>query len=363
MSVPDEEIIHLCKTYSTPIDGIVHREMVRLQNPIRRTVTGSTRYVDVNLNSQTCFRNFYWLEGPLHGDVGRRVTVLHNGQPQQCSHCLKLQANGCPGGGNGKLCHSLGTERAKMSVYMESLRLQDKYIPLKTRYNEQQARAFPVLGKKVEVGDNQNINNMDVNDVEAEIEGEVLPVSPVEERDAQIENLKKELEILQKEVQENNNLKETVTKIKAENNIAKKTTWQLTRKLNLTRKTSEMKLAEMISSGSLDDSPHLITSYAACLFEDDFDFDIENYVIVPKNESFLKNIEDGCNLEDEKQKERCSRVRHQVLDRVKKLITSSPSRGGRRQSIGSLCSQKRELEESEDDLVPPTKPRTISPEK
>ena len=85
-------------------------------------------------------------------------------------------------------------------------------------------------------------------------------------------------------------------------------------------------------------------------------------MIVPKNESFLKNIEDGCNLEDEKQKERCSRVRHQVLDRVKKLITSSPSRG-RRHSIGSISSQKRELEESEDDLVPPTKPRTISPGK
>ena len=53
MSVPDEEIIHLCKTYSTPIDNIVHREMVRLQTPVKRTITGSTRYVEVNLNSQT----------------------------------------------------------------------------------------------------------------------------------------------------------------------------------------------------------------------------------------------------------------------------------------------------------------------
>ena len=59
MSVPDEEIIHLSKTYGTPIDNTVHREMVRLQNPVRRTVTGSTRYVDVILNSRTSFRNVY----------------------------------------------------------------------------------------------------------------------------------------------------------------------------------------------------------------------------------------------------------------------------------------------------------------
>ena len=137
----------------------------------------------------------------------------------------------------------------------------------------------------------------------------------------------------------------------------------MNRKLNLTRKTSEIRLAEMISSGALEDSPHLITSYAASLFEDDFDIDAENDVIIPKNLAFLMNIEDRCNLEDEGQKERCIQVKHQVLDRVKKLLASSPSKGDRRHSIGSCSSQKRELEKSEDDQVPPTKPRITSPEK
>ena len=145
--------------------------------------------------------------------------------------------------------------------------------------------------------------------------------------------------------------------------MVKKNAWQLNRKLNLTRKTSEMRLAEMISSGSLEDSPHLITSYAACLFEDDFEIDIEKDVIMPKNEAFLKNIEDRCNMEDEGQKERCSKVKHQVLDRVKKLLASSSGKGDRRLSISSCSSQKRELEESEEVLVPPTKPRFNSPEK
>ena len=143
---------------------------------------------------------------------GGGVTVLHHGQPQQCSHCLKLSTTGCPGGGNGKLCHYLGTERAKMSVYMESLRLQDKYIPLKTRYLEQQARAFPVLGNKASIDEKED--NIDIHDdAEVEVENQVLPISPLEERDEKIENLQKELEKLRKEAQDNNDLRETVTKI------------------------------------------------------------------------------------------------------------------------------------------------------
>ena len=147
--------------------------------------------------------------------------------------------------------------------------------------------------------------------------------------------MEKELQKLRKEIEEVNNLKETVTKVTAENKMMKKNLWPMNRKLNLSRKTSEMKLAEMIISGTLEDSLLPITSYAASLFEDDFEIDLENDLIVPKNDAFLKNIEKRCDLEDKDQKERCSRVRHQVLDRVKKLLSSSQSRGGRRNSFSS----------------------------
>ena len=68
-----------------------------------------------------------------------------------------------------------------------------------------------------------------------------------------------------------------------------------------------MKLAQMIKEGSLEDSPHLITSYAVSLQEEEFDLDEENDLFIPKNESFLKNIEDRCNLEEEGQKENAAK--------------------------------------------------------
>ena len=122
----------------------------------------------------------------------------------------------------------------------------------------------------------------------------------------------------------------------------------------------------MITQGSLDveHSPHLITSFTATLCEDDFELNLENDLITPKNEFFLKNIEDRCNLEDHGQKERYGRVRDQVLDRVKRLLTSSPSRGGRRNSISSNPGVKRDWWESDDekaDILPSNKPRMVSP--
>jgi hypothetical protein len=33
--------------------------------------------------------NFYWVEGPLEGDRGCRISVLHAGQEQQCSTLSK----------------------------------------------------------------------------------------------------------------------------------------------------------------------------------------------------------------------------------------------------------------------------------
>ena len=149
--------------------------------------------------------------------------------------------------------------------------------------------------------------------------------------------------------------------------MIRKTSHQLTMKLNLTRKTNEIKIAEMITTGSTEDTPHFVTAYTATLCEDDFDLDVDTDVITPKNELFLKNVEEKCNLEDDGQKERYSMVRNQVLDRVKRLITSSPSRGRRNSfssSIGSTSGTKRDWEDSEievSDIAPFSKPRVTSP--
>ena len=89
ITVPNEEIIHLCKHYGKPVDNKVHRQIMRLGSNIKHTINNSNRIVEVQLQPGKFMRNFYWLSGPSPGERGRRVTVLHPNQPTQCSHCLK----------------------------------------------------------------------------------------------------------------------------------------------------------------------------------------------------------------------------------------------------------------------------------
>ena len=135
--------------------------------------------------------------------------------------------------------------------------------------------------------------------------------------------------------------------------------------MNLTRKTNEIKLAEIISSGSSieTDSPHIVTAYTATLSEDDFELDIDQNVIKPKSETFLKNIQERCDLSDKAQMERYNQVKSQVLDRARRLLTSSPSR---RLSVSSTTSLKRDWCDSDEDTsekISNTKPRVTSPRK
>ena len=144
LNIPDEELLHLCSCYGKPVDDIVHVE--KLTNVRNKGMLGSTRWVEMELERGVSMENFYWLEGPLPGDDGCRVTVLHNGQIQQCSNCLRRADQGCPGQGNGKACEGLKTPRAYMSVYMKSLKVKAGYMTLKAQYLEQEQRNFPALG-------------------------------------------------------------------------------------------------------------------------------------------------------------------------------------------------------------------------
>ena len=80
------------------------------------------------------FMNYYWMEGPLAGDQGCRVTVLHSGQDRQCSHCLQTSTDGCLGQGQGKVCKELGTKMKRMSEYMHELKIKTGYESLKSQY-------------------------------------------------------------------------------------------------------------------------------------------------------------------------------------------------------------------------------------
>ena len=57
-------------------------------------------------------------------------------------------------------------------------------------------------------------------------------------------------------------------------------------------------------------------------------------------------------------------IRNQVLDRVKMLLTNSPTRGGRRNSISSTSSLKRDWDDSDTEVSEKpnsSKLRVVSP--
>ena len=199
ITVPNEEILHLCSQYGKPKDGIVHREVIHFG--AKRSIPSSTRWVEIALEPGKSFRNYYWLAGPQPGDVVRRITVLHPGQNRQCSWCLKcrqtssstLSSGHCPAGGDGKICEDMKTPRAKLAQYIASLR-EEGYMSLKDQHLAEKAAryaAFPSLGGTadisrqkffnsiIQVGENENENDEEsIVDQNANPDMPVIEVTP-----------------------------------------------------------------------------------------------------------------------------------------------------------------------------------------
>ena len=51
-------------------------------------------------------KNYYWLESIVPGRSASRVLGLHEGQGNQCNHCLKVDL-ACPAGAEGKQCRTV----------------------------------------------------------------------------------------------------------------------------------------------------------------------------------------------------------------------------------------------------------------
>ena len=140
-NVPDEEILHLCSFHGKPIENTVAYDKA---TKTTRGLPGSTRYVNMTMARGMQFENYYFLEGPLEGDRGARITVLHNNQVPQCSHCFRRQSK-CRGAGNGMMCKNAGTTQASISDYKTHLKTHLGYTSLKTRYYQEE---YPnLLGK------------------------------------------------------------------------------------------------------------------------------------------------------------------------------------------------------------------------
>ena len=331
LNVPGEEILTLCACYGKPVETTVQYE--RLNNIKGRGLTGSTRHVDMQLNPGVSFENYYWMEGPLPGDVGRRVVVLHNGQTTQCSHCLRRAGAGCPAMGIGKACELAGTPRTKMNSYMQGLRSSIGYVSMKIKYIEKQAKMFPsLIGLPGERSSEQEVAGAWSMD-ESEQPSHSIILNPIEERDKLIFEQSQEIEKLKSLESKCLSVTNELQRYKGENSVMKK-------KINFTRKATEERTFENISNKDFyRDDPLLVAVLSATLNEDDFFFEnvetdeTENHHVSRKEQFLLESLESKIDKSDSLQLERLSHVRNQIIEKIKTTKMRRNSNSKRRLSM------------------------------
>ena len=305
---------------------------------------GSNRSVDVILNDGASFENFYWLEGPLPPDQGRRITVTHQNQPQQCSNCFSFtkpkygisEEYKCPANGNGKACKEMGLERTRMGPYMRGLERFVGYRSLKAKFSRS--------GTPEQIYEDEE---------ETEVSLQMLYKNPIVERDEKIQSLQKEHQDLKGQLPA---LQETLMKTKMELAALQKSQTLKATRFRQAASVTEQKVAETIryDSNFLSNNPHLISLLALFQDRNDFNVDADNDTVEPVFEhEFLKGV--GKTIDDiaaktellpseaELLKERLGEVKNQVLESVKKRWI----RPGRRDSSASQMSRlsKRDRED------------------
>ena len=316
-NIPDEEIIQLYRCYGTPLNNKVNYE--KMHNNRNKGMVGSTRWVEMDLKAN--MNNFYWLEGPLPGDRGSRVTVLHSGQDQQCSNCLRTGRGGCKAMGNGKACEEMKIPRAKMVEYMAELRKVIGYESLKSLYMKQ----YPSLKAGVDsiIDDEKQTGDDDE-------ESEVLPSNPIKRRDEKIAELENTVATIPK-------LKEEIEKAKDELKNVVKSADVTGKRVKFARKVTEEWLKETLPAANFEDHSQVLVSLMSSLYS--FEMDPESESLKPK-EDFLKDIEESFEDNENKEvlKERLEYVKTSLIMRVNETVKLRRSSIG---SIGSLEGRKR----------------------
>ena len=325
LNVPNEEILNLCRCYGKPVDGVVHVETLR--NIRGLSLKGSTRFVEMHLDEGKSFHNYYWMEGPLPGDIGKRIVVLHSGQIAQCSHCLCKAGHGCPAMGIGKACEKAGTPRSKMTTYMQSLRGSVGYVSLKIKHIENQAKMFPSL-----IGlPGEKSSQEEVDSVWAMKEDDCTIDNNLEEKDKTILEQKRQIESLNDFQFKAENLEKELALAKAEN-------LRINKKLSFARKATKEKICENITDSSYyRDDPFLVAVLSATLNEDDFELENdesnkESEHMSRKEHFQLESLDAKIDGNDETQRERLSHIKMQVLDKLKTTKLRRSLSNKRRQS-------------------------------
>ena len=351
MYVPDEELLHLCGVYGTVTDNKVHWETQRITTTTKKGILVSpTRYVMMNLNNGAMFNNFYWMEGPMASDPGRRITVLHHGQTQQCSNCFLTATTGCKGVGNGFACAKAGVPRAKMSAYMLALKTKTGYESLKNKYMRQLARMNPNIQEELDHLNTTQVGSMDNNilvdeDEETEISLAVLPINPIVEKDNEIAELTKTVMNLKSQVASIPILEKNLEEAKADKKRALSITRQVGRRLSVSRKANEQKMVSLIRTGRnwSEDSAHLACSHAATLNDEEFELDESEDIVKPKNPKydFMNKVEEHIDNTDKMQQERLEEMKKLILEQMKPTIKRRGEKRGSDEDQENASSKQR----------------------
>ena len=342
LNVCDEEILQLCAVYGD-VAGGVKRE--RLYNNKDKGKIGSNRSVEIVLFENRTFENYYWLEGALPGDQGRRVTVTHPGQPRQCSHCFGYSVSKygeplserCPAKGNGDACKEIGEKpRAKMMDYMLKLEKSTGYISMKTSY----IRKNPTFRPR------EVTEEGDVFEESSESE-EIVVCNPIVKMSETIEKLEKEKEKVPVIVKQ---LQESQEKIK----IQKKELIAENAKIRHANILAEKGAASEIVSNSepLALDVQMVTMLACLQERDQFDVDPASGEITHcREELFLPTVtQEVTNFVDlhkdlpkDVYLEKLKTLQNQVKERLTKdprFVKGTTPDLERRQRLGSIASRR-----------------------
>ena len=297
LCIPDEEIINLCRCYGEPVENEVYYK----PSELTRGVLGSTRFVRMTFLPGKQFENFYWMEGPLDQDQGGRITVLHDGQTMQCSHCLR-RADSCPGGGRGKLCKERKTRRGEIADYMRHLKLHHNYMSLKMKFREE----FPQLSTAPQ---NDGFGHMkeapeDVHDGAVEQAGQASS----EDKDMIIQ--------LQEQLSE----------------------------ANLAREQGVHEIAKLKSSISKQEESMMVginksKSRQINIRSDNFIYDADSDTLQVLDDSLLaKELEQHCTASDKNKQKKINEMRRRVLSQVKGIERGEKGRDSSVCSVRSIYS-------------------------
>ena len=315
LDVPDEEILHLCSYYGKPDTNSVEYEKISFSK-MTKISSGSTRFVDMELIPGKRFSNYYWMEGPLPGDQGCRITVLHSGQDRQCSHCLRTQSEGCLGHGQGKVCKELGTKMTRMADYMSEVRTKIGYESLKTQY----LKKYPVLGnqsgKSVLAPPNEEIDEHEEN-------SDVFDESELSKMKEKVISMEKEYEDSKK------CLEQRLHQTKRNSNLARN-------KISTATECLDFFLADYLNNNDIDEfNPSfkfLVSQYSSLLFTPEcYTVNTENCQVVLSESLFSNLVRSNSEISD--------KIKYFKNHLTDKLSLDYSVRRERRLSTGSFRSR------------------------